>query len=339
MQSNKLIIIGIDAADFHVTKDLLDRGELPALSRFRNEGLFSLLKSVIPPNTAPGWTSITTGVNPGKHGIYYFYNFSTFPLTMANSTDSSTPRIWDFVQAANGRSVVVNVPFTYPVRGISGCIVSGIPPWYADERSVYPASLLARLKEADYAVDTPMGRGLEKRPEALVSRVLSTEEKRVDLFLQLLKEEDWSFGMIVFTALDRIQHKLIGKGEDEKKEVIRAYCEVDRLVGKIADSVGSGVNLLVTSDHGYSETPVAFYPNAWLHQKGLLQRKSPVPRSRLQRLAQSARRPPAVVAAGFDEEVSGRASGRSQHRRDRPRKVARLRAGDRRGDSRKIKGG
>ena len=148
----------------------MDLGELPSLSRFRDEGHFSCLKSEIPPNTAPGWTSITTGVNPGKHGIYYFYNFSTFPLTMANSTNSSTPRIWDFVRAANERSVVVDVPFTYPVREVSGYIVSGIPPWYTDERSVYPASLLARLKEADYEVETPMGRALERQPGRLWSR-------------------------------------------------------------------------------------------------------------------------------------------------------------------------
>ena len=107
---------------------------------------------------------------------------------------------------------------------------------------------------------------------------MSTEEKRVDLFLQLLKEEEWSFGMIVITALDRLQHKLIGKGEHERKQAIRGYREVDRLVGKIADSVGSGVNLLVTSDHGFNDTPVAFYPNTWLYQRGLLQRKSPLPR-------------------------------------------------------------
>ena len=132
----KLIIVGIDAADFQVSSDLMESGDLPRLSAIREGGHFSSLKSVIPPNTAPGWTSITTGVNPGKHGIYYFYNFSTFPLTIANATNTSTPRIWDYVRAFEGRSVVVNVPVTYPVHAISGSIVAGIPPWYIDERSV-----------------------------------------------------------------------------------------------------------------------------------------------------------------------------------------------------------
>ena len=77
-------------------------------------------------------------MNPGKHGIYYFYNFSTSPITIINATNTSTPRIWDYVEALGERSVVVNVPITYPVHKIAGSIVSGIPPWYIDERSVYP---------------------------------------------------------------------------------------------------------------------------------------------------------------------------------------------------------
>jgi predicted AlkP superfamily phosphohydrolase/phosphomutase len=231
---------------------------------------------VVPPNTAPGWTSITTGVNPGKHGIYYFYNFATSPPTIINATNCSAPRIWDFVGASGGRSVVVNVPITYPVPEISGSIVSGIPPWYIDEQGVFPASLLKSLQDQNYEIDTPLSRSLEKQPELLVSRLIATEERRVGAFLGLLREEgeNWNFGMIVITALDRLQHKLVGKGATERDQVKRGYREVDRLVGRIVDELGSEVNYLIVSDHGFTETPVALYPNAWLHKKGLLKHKS-----------------------------------------------------------------
>jgi predicted AlkP superfamily phosphohydrolase/phosphomutase len=273
---SKLVIIGLDAADYRLTTKLLENGELPTLSAIRGMGNFSSLKSVIPPHTAPGWTSITTGVNPGKHGIFYFYNFSTSPPTIANAADESAPRIWDYVQASNGRSVVVNVPITYPVPEISGSIVSGIPPWYVDERSVYPASLLKKLQNVQYEIDAPMSRSLERQPEALVSRLLETEEKRVETFLRMLREEgeNWSFGMIVMTALDRLQHKLVGKGDLEGTQIARGYREIDRLVGKIVDILGPGVNFLIVSDHGFVKTPIAFYPNAWLFKQGLLVRKS-----------------------------------------------------------------
>jgi predicted AlkP superfamily phosphohydrolase/phosphomutase len=176
------------------------------------------------------------------------------------------------------------VPVTYPVHKIAGSIVSGIPPWYIDERSVYPAVLMNKLNAAGYEIDTPMSRGLEKRPDTLVDRVLETEAKRVDVFLDLLKQGEWSFGMVVLTGLDRLQHKLLGKGEKESEAVRRGYRGVDALVGKIIDSLGSGVNSLIVSDHGFNPRPLAFYPNAWLHSQGMLQRKSSV-RYRLTRVA------------------------------------------------------
>ncbi len=81
--------------------------------------------------------------------------------------------------------------------------------------------------------------------------------------------------MIVFTALDRLQHKLVGKGQLEDEQVRRAYREIDQLVGRIIDELGPSVNYVIVSDHGFTRTPVAFYPNAWLYKQGLLQRKSP----------------------------------------------------------------
>lgn len=270
----RLVVIGVDGMDHALTESLMGEGKLPRLSAAAAAGTFSPLESTIPPQTAPAWTSLTTGVNPGKHGIYYFYNFSTSPLTIVNATNSTTPRLWDLVGAAGGRSVVVNVPVTYPATEISGVMVSGIPPWYFDERSVYPRSLMARLKARGYETDSPMGRSLERRPDELVTRLTETEERRVDLFLDLLREEEWSFGMVVMTTLDRMQHHLMGMGEGEDEAVRRGYAEVDALVGRIMDALGPDINFLVASDHGFNRRPVAFYPNSWLRRRGFLRTKS-----------------------------------------------------------------
>lgn len=284
VQPHKMLIIGLDAADFDLARRFMADGDLPRLSAMGAAGCFSRLRSSIPPQTAPAWTSITTGVNPGKHGIYYFYNFSTSPITIVNSTNTSTPRIWDYVGMLGGSSVVVNVPVTYPATRVSGSMVSGIPPWFFDERSVYPSSLLERLRRVGYEVDTPMSRALERQPQELVTRLLETEGRRVALFLDLLRESDWSFGMVVVTALDRLQHKVVGRGKEGDEAVRRGYREVDGLVGKVLDALGPDVNYLVVSDHGFNARPRAFYPNAWLHARGLLERKSSL-RNRLARAA------------------------------------------------------
>jgi predicted AlkP superfamily phosphohydrolase/phosphomutase len=270
----KVIIVGLDACDYDLTLKLMNNHEMPRLAELRDRYNFSRLKSVVPPNTPPGWTSMTTGVNPGKHGIYYFYNFSSVPLTIVNSTDSSTPRIWDYVGASGGRSVVVNVPVTYPAGKIQGALIAGIPPWFFDERSVYPSSLMEEPWRKDYEIDAPMSRDLLEHPNELVSRAIQTEGRRTKVFLHLLeKEKEWRFGMIVLTALDRIQHKLVGKSEAASSAVCHAYHEIDSLVGKIVDKFPDA-NVLVVSDHGFSYTPVAFYPNSWLYKRGYVKRKS-----------------------------------------------------------------
>lgn len=276
----KLVIIGLDGADYGITKDLMSKGMLPRMSAVRARGVFSPLESTVPAQTAPAWTSMTTGVNPGKHGIYYFYSFSTSPPTIINSTNTSTPRIWDLVGAAGGRSVVVNVPVTYPVRPVAGVMVSGIPPWYLDGRSVYPPSLSAKLEADGYLIDAPMGKSLERQPEELVSRVIEAEARRVGTFLSLLEGEDWLFAMVVMTGLDRMQHHLLGEGEEADRAVERGYAESDALVGRILDAVGPEARCLITSDHGFNARRVAFYPNSWLLARGLLRTKSSI-RNRL----------------------------------------------------------
>src|SRR5579872_4097679 len=232
-------------------------GDMPRLAAIRDKGNFSLLKSETPPNTAPGWTSITTGANPGKHGIYYFYDFSQIPLRIVNATNSTTPRIWDYVKAVGGGSVMVNVPVTYPVSEVAGSIVAGIPPWFLDERSVFPKDLETKLQAANYEIDSPLSRELEKKPKELVSRLLATERTRVKVFCDLLDEEkNWRFGMVVITALDRLQHKLVGKGDVEDDAIRRAYREVDSLVGEIIDKFPEA-NVVIVSDHGFNFTPTA----------------------------------------------------------------------------------
>ena len=270
----KLVIVGVDGADYALTKRLMGEGRLPRLSALAEEGGFSPLESTVPAQTAPAWTSMTTGVNPGKHGIYYFYDFSTSPLTIVNSTNTPTPRVWDLVGAAGGRSVVVNVPVTYPAKAINGVMISGIPPWFVDERSVSPPALMARLRQAGYEIDAPMGKDLERHPGEMVTRLTETERRRVDLFLGLLGEEEWAFGMVVITSLDRMQHHIMGTGAEGDRAVERGYMEVDSLVGRIVDRLGGGVRYLVASDHGFNRRPVAFYPNSWLRARGLLRTKS-----------------------------------------------------------------
>ena len=71
-EANKVLIIGIDGGTFDIIKPLVNAGKLPAMGRMIREGCHGILRSTIPPVTAPAWASFLTGKNPGKHGAYDF---------------------------------------------------------------------------------------------------------------------------------------------------------------------------------------------------------------------------------------------------------------------------
>ena len=63
----KCVIFGIDGADFYLTRQLMDEGDLPNLKCISQNGSYNSLLSTIPPLTPQAWSSFACGVNPGKH--------------------------------------------------------------------------------------------------------------------------------------------------------------------------------------------------------------------------------------------------------------------------------
>ena len=63
------VIICIDGGDPAYFSDGFDRGLLPALQRFCEQGVFTTAKAVVPTFTNPNNLSIVTGVPPAIHGI------------------------------------------------------------------------------------------------------------------------------------------------------------------------------------------------------------------------------------------------------------------------------
>ncbi len=68
----KLIILGFDGADAKLTQRWMDEGKLPNLAKLRAQGSFSPLRPTIPSQTPVSWSTFSTGLNPGRHGVFDF---------------------------------------------------------------------------------------------------------------------------------------------------------------------------------------------------------------------------------------------------------------------------
>lgn len=95
----KVLSIGLDGASFELIQQFIGEGILPTFEQLALEGIFYPLPSTTPPHTAPGWVTSLTGVNPGKHGIYQFWETQAqnYAGEFMGSNDVEVPFIWDLL--------------------------------------------------------------------------------------------------------------------------------------------------------------------------------------------------------------------------------------------------
>ena len=68
----KILIVGIDGADWRMVRPLIAAGELPHLQRLMDGGISGPLWSLKPIISPVIWTTIATGKGPDKHGVLDF---------------------------------------------------------------------------------------------------------------------------------------------------------------------------------------------------------------------------------------------------------------------------
>jgi predicted AlkP superfamily phosphohydrolase/phosphomutase len=70
MAGRRMIVLGIDGMDPNFLEAHWE--SLPNLDRLRREGDFKRLRTTIPPQSPVAWSTVTTGMDPGGHGLFDF---------------------------------------------------------------------------------------------------------------------------------------------------------------------------------------------------------------------------------------------------------------------------
>ena len=92
----KVLVIGLDAATLNLIQPWAEEGRLPNSARFFREGAYGHLESVPNMNSASAWSSLVTGKNPGKHGIFWFVeeNVQDYEHTYVNASFRDGAAVW-----------------------------------------------------------------------------------------------------------------------------------------------------------------------------------------------------------------------------------------------------
>ena len=131
------LVIGLDGADWSLLNPLMEDGAMPTLKAFVDSGVSATLESIRPTNSMSAWTSLMTGVNPGKHGVYDFIRKTDTPFTttVTNSSVIGFPTIWETLTAAGRSSCVIDMPPLYPPFEINGAMIGGMGAVTSFDRS------------------------------------------------------------------------------------------------------------------------------------------------------------------------------------------------------------
>ena len=68
----KVIVLGFDGVDARLTEQWMNEGKLPNLARLREQGTFRPLRPTVPAQTPVSWSTFSTGIDPGRTGIFDF---------------------------------------------------------------------------------------------------------------------------------------------------------------------------------------------------------------------------------------------------------------------------
>ena len=277
-KQSRACVIGLDGATFSLLDRWVATGDMPHLGELMERGTRAELISTIPPVTGPAWTSMTTGVSPGQHGIFDFVKWKADGIThrLAQSGDCTVPRLWDVIGGAGRRVGAFQVPVTYPAWPVNGFMVTGMLTPAPGRDMTYPASLYEVLAERELAwfpVRVATHGPLE------YARLTLEAHRRSDQAMRLaLEQYRPDFFMCVCGGVDHLQHYLWpyctadGDAPDARiLDAVRQYFRaLDDTIGFLKGFFGDGTTYYVVSDHGLGPVRKAWRVNNYLARQGFL---------------------------------------------------------------------
>lgn len=224
------------------------------------DGAYTLgQNSVFPSMTYPSHTTIVTGVQPAKHGVYYNGMFEPNGSTGKiywNDTSIHVPTLWKAVQdkglkaAALLWPVSADAPVTYNLPDI-GSLGETVREQYSR-----PAGFVDALKAEVFNGATRIEYGKD------------TNVAKIGAYV--IRKDQPTLMTIHFFSVDHAEHMQGREGDSVKAAIAGADAGVGIIVKALKDQgIWNNTVLIVTGDHGFVTVKESVNPNVWLRKAGL----------------------------------------------------------------------
>ncbi|HEV8375687.1 MAG TPA: alkaline phosphatase family protein [Candidatus Polarisedimenticolia bacterium] len=131
-ERNKVLLFGIDGADWAVIRPLIDSGRLPNFAKIVEGGATGVLHSMEPSLSPALWTTVATGRPPEVHQIADFIvRLPSGGYEPVTSDRRAVPAFWNLVGTQDGgREVgVIGWLASWPAERVRGYVVTSYLPY------------------------------------------------------------------------------------------------------------------------------------------------------------------------------------------------------------------
>jgi len=258
-QAKHVVLITIDGfrPDFYLDP----AWHTPHLRELMKNGVYAKgVNSVFPTMTYPSHTTIMTGVQPAKHGVYYNGLFeptgSTGKIYWNDSSIHATT-IWQVLHDKGLKlaslywpvSAEAPVDYNIPDLGDKGDAMV--------EKYSKPAGFMEELKRELF------------NGAATINDSKDQNEAKIAAYI--IKKDPPTLLNIHFFSVDHFEH-MQGRSGD----LVRgAVSDADESVGMIVDAlkekgIWDSTVIIITGDHGFLDVKTQLNPNVWLKNAGLI---------------------------------------------------------------------
>jgi predicted AlkP superfamily phosphohydrolase/phosphomutase len=272
--SRRMLVISLDGYPFSLFQKQRSAGVWKQLGTAMPTASSSVMESVVPTVSSVAWSTFMSGRNPGNHNIYGFIDriLPDMSLTLLNASSRRGPSLQNTLNQNNIPVIMMNVPVTWPPEPVNSILVGGflgVDP----EKIAYPPSVSAYLTQNGYIIDANTSEAADK-PFDFIDHLTDIVRRRCDAFKHLLESYPWEYAHLHIMETDRLFHflwKSVFESESRLHSRIWHFFEIlDSELFSVINSVNDSDEIILLSDHGFSESVIEWDINAWLLETGRL---------------------------------------------------------------------
>lgn len=285
--TQKVLLIGWDAADWRILRPLMDQGLMPAFSRLVSSGVQGKILSLRPILSPMLWTTVATGKLADKHGIYGFVEPKpdASGIRPVTSTSRRCKAIWNILSQKGLRSNVVGWFASYPAEPIRGVVVSDryaaqiyrppaqrnyqdgviqppqliadlnelvVNPWELNAEAILP--FIPDAAEIDQATDDRLRK---------LAKLLAKTSTIHAAACRVMVEEPWDFMAVYYDGIDHFGHTFMPYHPPAMPEISPRDAQIygkcvtgcyrfhDMMLDAMLQYAGPDTTVVLVSDHGF----------------------------------------------------------------------------------------